>query len=110
MRLVIESVLQGDLAPMHGCALLNLKNRFLKAHDFQVLLRSYPHLLPEQADEMLLRVPDLVTELPQAEPVRSACDAGHGIFDTSGRGLGRERIPCLTKQKSFDQQEHAVDG
>ena len=54
MRLVVESVSQGDFAPVNGLGIFNFKDRFLKAHDFHILPWSDSHLLLEQTDEVLL--------------------------------------------------------
>ncbi len=67
MGLVVEPVLQGDLAPVGGVSPFDLPDRLLEAHDLHVLFGRRAHLRLEQADEVLLRVADLFAKPLKAD-------------------------------------------
>ena len=58
--LVVISTFQGNLAPANGLIVFNHAYRFLKAQDPEILLGRHSHLLLEQANEVFLRISDLI--------------------------------------------------
>ena len=73
VRLIIVSAFRGNSAPADTWAFLDHVDRLLKAHDPHILLRRDPHLLPEQIDEMFLRISGLL-----AQPLKTSAA---GIMD-----------------------------
>ena len=60
VRLVIESALLGNTAPLDGRRLLDSEDRFLKAHDPEILLGRDANLLFEEVDKVFLGIPGLI--------------------------------------------------
>jgi hypothetical protein len=58
--LVVVTAFQGNLAPVNGLIRFDGIDHSLKAHELEILLGRYSHLLPEQVDEVFLRVPDVI--------------------------------------------------
>ena len=52
MRLIVIAAFQRNLTPANRMAAFNGVNRFLKSHNFEVLLGCYAHLLPEQVEDI----------------------------------------------------------
>ena len=77
MGLVIEPVPQGDLAPVGEGFPFELQDRLLEAHDLHIVLGCCAYMRFEQADEMLLRVPDLFADPLEAD-TRLAHDGRQG--------------------------------
>lgn len=109
VRLIVIPAFPGNIAPANRLPIFNNMDRFLKAHDLEVLLGRHAYVLLEQVNKVLLRITDFFAQVMKTPQVWLIDDAGDSILNTSGGAILSNYISGLLQKKLFDKLKHPVN-